>query len=107
MANAHDFIIKLKNGYYTKIGERGIRLSGGQKQRLAIARALYNNPELLVFDEATSALDQKTENQVMKSIKNIIGTKTIIIISHNLKTLENCDKIYCINNGEVSSFVKK
>lgn len=107
MANAHDFIIKLKNGYYTKIGERGIRLSGGQKQRLAIARALYNNPELLVFDEATSALDQKTENQVMKSIKNIIGTKTIIIISHNLKTLENCDKIYCINNGELTSFVKK
>lgn len=83
----------------TKIGENGVRLSGGEKQRLAIARALYKDPEVIIFDEATSALDELTESQIMKTIHEMVSSRTIIMIAHRLTTLKNCDKIYIINKG--------
>ncbi len=101
MAQVHEFVTELKNGYNTIIGERGIRLSGGQRQRLGIARSLYHNPELLILDEATSALDNQTETEVMKAIDNMSGSKTIIMIAHRLSTVEKCDKIIKLENGKI------
>lgn len=101
MAQVHEFIIRQDKGYETIIGERGVRLSGGQRQRLGIARALYHDPELLVLDEATSALDNATEAEVMRAIDNMSGTKTIIMIAHRISTLERCDKIIRLENGEL------
>lgn len=102
IANIHDFIINdLPHGYNTEIGERGVRLSGGQRQRLGIARALYNNPQLIVFDEATSALDNITEKIVMDAIKNLNNQATIIIIAHRLSTVEDCDEIFYFENGKL------
>jgi ABC-type multidrug transport system fused ATPase/permease subunit len=101
MAQVHEFVSKLEEGYKTIIGERGVKLSGGQRQRLGIARALYHNPELLILDEATSALDNKTELEVMKAINNMSGSKTIIIIAHRLSTVERCDKIIKLENGVI------
>ena len=86
----------------TTIGDRGVRLSGGQRQRLGIARALYHNPEILVFDEATSALDNETEQAVMDAINNFHGKKTMIIIAHRLNTIEKCDIIYKVENGKIT-----
>ena len=76
---------------------RGIRLSGGQKQRLAIARALYFDPEIIIFDEATSSLDLKTEENLMNTVKDLIGQKTLIIVSHRMNSLKNCNKIFSVN----------
>ena len=101
MAQVHEFVSKLESGYDTIIGERGVRLSGGQRQRLGIARALYHNPELLVLDEATSALDNETEAEVIKAIDNMSGSKTIIMIAHRLSTVERCDKIIKLEDGEI------
>ncbi|WP_428024982.1 ABC transporter ATP-binding protein [Arcobacter sp.] len=101
MAQVHEFINKLEQGYDTIIGERGVRLSGGQRQRLGIARALYHNPDLLVLDEATSALDNQTEGEVMKAINSMSGSKTIIMIAHRLSTVEKCDKIIKLENGAI------
>ena len=95
------FINSLELGVDTKVGERGVQLSGGQKQRIGIARALYNNSEILILDEATSALDSETETQVMKTILNLKGVKTIIIIAHRLSTLNNVDILYKVNDGNV------
>jgi ABC-type multidrug transport system fused ATPase/permease subunit len=95
-AQLDEFIKNSEYGYDTIVGENGIKLSGGQKQRIGIARALYHRPQVLIFDEATSALDTNTELEVMKSINNLKGKKTIFIIAHRLSTLENCDKIYQI-----------
>lgn len=92
------FINGLKDGIQTKVGDKGIQLSGGQKQRLGIARALYRNPEVLIFDEATSALDLKTEHKILNTIKNLSKNKTIIIVSHRPNTLDFCDKVYEIKN---------
>ncbi len=96
-----DFIESLPNGINTFVGERGVRLSGGQRQRIGIARALYNNPSVLVLDEATSSLDIETENQVMKAVESLHGDKTILIIAHRLTTVERCDYIYKLKDGAI------
>ncbi len=96
-----EFVQQLPGGLDTEIGEQGVRLSGGQRQRIGIARALYHNPELLVFDEATSALDQDTESAIMAAIDSFKGKKTMIIIAHRLRTIENCDRIYEVKDGKI------
>jgi len=100
-AQLDDFIKELPEGLETCIGERGIRLSGGQRQRIGIARALYHNPEILVFDEATSALDNETEQAVMDAINNFYGRKTMIIIAHRLNTIAKCDYVYRVVDGRL------
>ena len=99
-AKIYDFL-NTKEGQNTFVGEGGIMLSGGQKQRIAIARALYIDPEILVLDEATSALDDDTEKQIMSEIYDISDNKTLIIIAHRLSTLDRCEKIYKIENGNI------
>ena len=104
IANLHQFVIdELPDQYQTTIGERGIRLSGGQRQRIGIARALYNEPKLLILDEATSALDNITEQTIMNSINNISSDITIIIIAHRLTTVRKCEKIFLLNKGEIEA----
>ena len=100
-AQISDFINNSLYGYDTIVGERGVKLSGGQRQRIAIARALYKDADVLVFDEATSALDISTEKLVMDSITSLNKKLTIIIIAHRITTLQNCDKIIEIENGEI------
>ena len=99
-AQLKEFVKSLSQGVNTQIGESGTRLSGGQRQRIAIARALYNNPDILVLDEATSALDTETETAVMDAIDSLHGKKTLIIIAHRLTTIRNCDVIYKIEDGK-------
>lgn len=101
-AQVHDVIDALPMKFATRLGERGLRLSGGQRQRVAIARALYRNPEILVFDEATSALDSETEVAVMEAIRSLAHQKTIVIVTHRLATLRDCDQIYVLENGKVT-----
>jgi len=100
-AELADFVRSLDEGIYTQVGDRGVRLSGGQRQRIGIARALYEEPDVLILDEATSALDTETEAAVMESIENLKGQTTLIIIAHRLSTIQNCDKVYEIENGKV------
>ena len=100
-AQLKEFIKGLPEGLDTAIGDRGIRISGGQRQRLGIARALYHNPEILVFDEATSALDNETEAAVMEAINSFHGRKTMVIIAHRLNTIEKCDIIYKVDGGKI------
>ncbi len=104
IAHIHDFIMQLPEQYKTRIGERGVRLSGGQKQRLGIARALYDNPDILVLDEATSAMDTLTESSVMKAIRSLGGEKTIIMIAHRLTTIRDCDVIYLLDEGMIAGY---
>jgi len=105
IASLHNFITEeLEQNYFTEVGERGIRLSGGQRQRIGIARALYNNPSLLVLDEATSALDNLTEKVIIESIANHSKNITTIIIAHRLNTIKNCDCIYYLDKGEIKSY---
>lgn len=101
-ARLDEFIKTLPEGLETGIGERGIRLSGGQRQRIGIARALYNNPEVLILDEATSALDGDTEAAIMESINRLHGKKTLVIIAHRLQTIEKCDLVYRVENGKAT-----
>jgi ATP-binding cassette subfamily C protein len=103
LAQLEEFIRSLPQGIETTIGERGIRLSGGQRQRIGIARALYNDPELLVMDEATAALDNETERSFMESLTNLSGAKTILIIAHRLTTVRKCDTILFFKNGKLVS----
>ena len=100
-AQMKSFVEGLPDGVDTIVGERGVRFSGGQTQRLAIARALYTNPDILVLDEATSALDAETETAVMEAIEEMQGQKTLIIIAHRLSTIRNCDCIYEIAGGKI------
>lgn len=100
-AQLKEFIDSLPQGLDTKIGERGVRLSGGQRQRIGIARALYTDPELVIFDEATSALDNETEAAIMESIHRLHGKKTLVIIAHRLTTIEECDFIFRVENGGI------
>ena len=99
-AQLDEFVKSLPEGLDTEIGERGIRLSGGQRQRIGIARALYEDPEVLILDEATSALDNDTEAAIMDSINRLHGRKTLVIIAHRLQTIEKCDMIYRVENGK-------
>jgi ATP-binding cassette subfamily C protein len=104
IANIHDFITnEMPEGYNTLVGERGIRLSGGQRQRIGIARALYHDPDVLVFDEATSALDGATEDAVLQAMNNAAELKTLIVIAHRLTTVKNCDKIYMLEKGRITA----
>ena len=100
-AQLADFVRSLPDGLDTTIGDRGVRLSGGQRQRIGIARALYHNPEILVFDEATSALDNETEAAVMEAINGFHGKKTMVIIAHRLNTIADCDIIYEVSDEQV------
>jgi len=102
IARLHEFVVKeLPNQYQTVIGERGVRLSGGQRQRIGIARALYNNPQVLILDEATSALDNQTEKAVMDAVNNLSKKITIILIAHRLNTVKNCDIIFKLEKGKI------
>ncbi|MCR5177576.1 MAG: ABC transporter ATP-binding protein/permease [Lachnospiraceae bacterium] len=100
-AQLADFVKSLPEGLDTKIGDRGVRLSGGQRQRIGIARALYADPEILVFDEATSALDGDTEAALMEAINSFHGKKTMVIIAHRLNTIAKCDRIYEVTDGKL------
>ena len=100
-AQLKDFVEELPEGLDTKIGDRGVRISGGQRQRLGIARALYHDPEILVFDEATSALDNDTEKAVMDAVNSFHGKKTMVIIAHRLNTIAKCDVIYKVENEKM------
>ena len=101
-AQLDTFVKSLPEGLDTMVGERGVRLSGGQRQRIGIARALYDNPEILVLDEATSALDFETETAVMEAIDRLAGSKTLIIIAHRLSTIRNCDLVFKVEDGNIS-----
>ena len=101
-AQLDEFVKTLPEGVHTGIGEKGIRISGGQRQRIGIARALYNDPEVLILDEATSALDNDTEAAIMDSINRFQGKKTLVIIAHRLQTIEKCDMVYRVENGKIS-----
>ena len=97
-----EFVKSLPEGLDTSIGERGVRLSGGQRQRIGIARALFTDPELIILDEATSALDNETEAAIMDAINALHGKKTLIIIAHRLTTIEECDMVYRVENGQIN-----
>ena len=101
LACLHDFIMSLKDGYDTIVGEGGVTLSGGQRQRLAIARALLKKTEIILFDEATSALDNETQNNIQNAINNMKGEYTILIIAHRLSTVIDCDRIIIIDDGQI------
>ncbi|GKH39590.1 ABC transporter ATP-binding protein [Lachnospiraceae bacterium] len=101
-AQLDEFVRGLPEGLDTGIGERGIRLSGGQRQRIGIARALFEDPEVLVLDEATSALDNETEAAIMDSINRLHGRKTLVIIAHRLQTIEKCDMVYRVEKGRIA-----
>jgi ATP-binding cassette, subfamily B, bacterial PglK len=103
-AELHAFVLEaLPDGYQTKIGERGVRLSGGQRQRVGIARALYRDPDVLIFDEATSALDNLTEKAVMDAIRNLAHAKTMLVIAHRLSTVRSCDQIFLLDRGQLKA----
>jgi subfamily B ATP-binding cassette protein HlyB/CyaB len=101
MAGAHEFIVELAEGYDTLIGEQGSNLSGGQRQRLAIARALINNPRILIFDEATSALDYESERLVQDNMARICQGRTVFIIAHRLSAVRACNRIIVMDKGRI------
>jgi ABC-type multidrug transport system fused ATPase/permease subunit len=104
MAQLHDFVMsEMPKGYASEVGDRGVRLSGGQRQRIGIARALYNDPDVLILDEATSALDNVTERAVMESVAALGGAKTIIMVAHRLSTVRHCDEIFLLEGGKLSA----
>src|SRR5262249_18747232 len=100
-ALAHEFILRMPEGYNTVIGDRGLKLSGGQRQRLAIARALLQNPPILILDEGTSHLDTESEVLVQKALANLMEHRTVIVIAHRLSTIRKADKIVVLEHGRV------
>ena len=100
-ANSIDFINNLENGFDTQIGDKGAKLSGGQRQRLAIARAIYNNPQLLILDEATSSLDTESEKKVQIALENLMKDRTVLVIAHRLSTIRNADSIVVMQDGNL------
>lgn len=101
IANAHEFIVKLEEGYHTNIGDRGTKLSGGQRQRLSIARAVLKNPPILILDEATSALDTESERLVQEAIQNLMRNRTSVVIAHRLSTIQYADQIVVMQGGKI------
>ena len=101
IANAHEFIAHMPNGYYTNIGDRGGKLSGGQRQRLAIARAVLRNPPILILDEATSALDTESERMVQDALTRLMKNRTSVVVAHRLSTIQHADQIIVLQNGEI------
>ncbi len=102
LANAHNFIMNLPDGYDTRIGERGVGLSGGEKQRISIARAILKNPRILILDEATSAVDTETEKLIQEAIDRLIKGRTTIAIAHRLSTLQNADRLLVLKDGQIA-----
>jgi ABC-type multidrug transport system, ATPase and permease components len=101
IANAHEFISQMADGYYTNIGDRGAKLSGGQRQRLAIARAILKNPPILILDEATSALDTESERLVQEALIKLMKNRTSIVIAHRLSTIQHADEIVVLKDGTI------
>ena len=99
--NAHEFILKLENGYNTEVNERGTRLSLGQRQLVSFARALLANPRILILDEATSNIDTETEKLVQEGIEKLLHGRTSFVVAHRLSTIRDCDKIMVINDGRI------
>jgi ABC-type multidrug transport system fused ATPase/permease subunit len=100
-ANAHDFIMKMPDAYDTHVGERGTKLSGGERQRISIARAILDDPKILILDEATSAVDTESEVQIQEALDNLMEGRTTLAIAHRLSTVKNADKLVVMEEGRI------